>query len=621
MLTLFRCATLDDWTDVMYINMFGCKQAAGYERYPELCTDNSFGWGWVGAVYFVVFIVIGSFVLLSLFIGVVTATMEEAADKMKLSQEIEARVRRVQAVKKVPSSTIDHYREVYRKLDVDRRGAVEVTELRIAIMVAGQDVGDEELNALFGLMDANGNGHIDFAEFLLFICDVHQAGGDLWKLVYLREVAARSGAINMPEAKVPSEESKAEAAIAVIAGAAAKNKNSSLTSSGGSGGSLIMSAVAAFGSAASAAGGGMTRGSAAIIQKARRRFSNLNENLNIFDGSRDAAWRNACRLAVEGAAQNSKVGGGLSSCGGIGQQITSPTTPIPSGCRTLCDATRKIRRALASGEFAKKPTLGAFYHAHEAMVKRYKDAAIVAAIDSAAGGSGSGGGAGGQEVSTTERLKAAQLAADAAGDQAQADKIAVASHERDGGGAKGARNHRRSLLFEVRRASGDELASALHARLMQPRLSLLAMQHGGQQTQSDRNVLQFSAADALRRSVDFGQGGRIVDSPVTSAVRALVPEAARPLQRPDGGSRTREETIRDLRNDVVRYAGDSSGFLRLLAPHACCAPALPCAAAHRYPHGARALTLCPSPSFTCLPARAALPTRKAWQWSRSSRRS
>ena len=611
MLTLFRCATLDDWTDVMYINMFGCKQAAGYERYPELCTDNSFGWGWVGAVYFVVFIVIGSFVLLSLFIGVVTATMEEAADKMKLSQEIEARVRRVQAVKKVPSSTIDHYREVYRKLDVDRRGAVEVTELRIAIMVAGQDVGDEELNALFGLMDANGNGHIDFAEFLLFICDVHQAGGDLWKLVYLREVAARSGATIMPEAKVPSEESKAEAAIA---GAVAKNKNASLTSSSGGHGSLIMSAVAAFGSVASVAGGSMTRGSAAIIQKAKRRFSVQ----AIFDGSRDAAWRRSCRLAVEGAAQSH-----------IGQQISSPTTPIPSGCRTLCDATRKIRRALASGEFAKKPTLGAFYHAHEAMVKRYKDAAIVAAMDSAGGGGSGGGpgGPGGQEVSTTERLKAAQLAADVAGDQEQAHKIAVASHERDGG-AKGARNHRRSLLFEVRRASGDELASALHARLMQPRLSLLAVQQGGQQTQSDRNLLQLSAAggSTLRRSVDIRQGGGVIDSPVTSAVRALVPEAA--LQRLGGGSRAREEAIRDLRNDVVRYAGGSSSssccFARLLAPHAC-GTRLRC----RAPPPRVATPIAPAPSrsacrhaLTSLPpcARAASPTRRARRWSRSSRR-
>jgi len=28
--TLFRCATLEDWTDVMYINMYGCKDY-GYD--------------------------------------------------------------------------------------------------------------------------------------------------------------------------------------------------------------------------------------------------------------------------------------------------------------------------------------------------------------------------------------------------------------------------------------------------------------------------------------------------------------------------------------------------------------------------------------------------------------
>ena len=39
MLTLFRCATLEDWTDVMYINMYGCHKY-GYTGWMEpLCTE------------------------------------------------------------------------------------------------------------------------------------------------------------------------------------------------------------------------------------------------------------------------------------------------------------------------------------------------------------------------------------------------------------------------------------------------------------------------------------------------------------------------------------------------------------------------------------------------------
>ena len=34
MLTLYRCATLEDWTDVMYINMYGCHKW-GYDEHPE----------------------------------------------------------------------------------------------------------------------------------------------------------------------------------------------------------------------------------------------------------------------------------------------------------------------------------------------------------------------------------------------------------------------------------------------------------------------------------------------------------------------------------------------------------------------------------------------------------
>tara|TARA_B110000305_G_C19343014_1_gene590145 strand:+ start:662 stop:991 length:330 start_codon:yes stop_codon:yes gene_type:complete len=35
MLTLFRCSTLEDWTDVMYINFFGCDQY-GYDMFDDL---------------------------------------------------------------------------------------------------------------------------------------------------------------------------------------------------------------------------------------------------------------------------------------------------------------------------------------------------------------------------------------------------------------------------------------------------------------------------------------------------------------------------------------------------------------------------------------------------------
>ena len=500
MLTLFRCATLDDWTDVMYINMFGCARK-GYERYPALCTDNSFGWGWLGACYFVIFIVIGSFVLLSLFIGVVTATMEEAADKMRLSQEIETRVSRVQRVKKVPSSTIDHYRNVYTKLDVDRRGAVEVSELRIAILVAGQDVKEEELNTLFGLMDANGNGHIDFAEFLLFICDVHQASGDFWKLVYLREIAARSGAVIMPEVWAGKN-----------AGAEGSGSESGGAGSPG-GGSLghraLVSAISAF------KGDG-------IIDKMRRRVSNaatsmMSDPFSLAKG-RDAAWRNTCRFQ-------------------IGEQISEANfevTPMPAGCRTLKQATRKIKNAIDAGTFGKKPTLASFFIAHQKMVKTYKDAAIAAAI-----GDNDYSGASDVGKMVVEQRHAADIAAEIAADTAQADKIAAVESDTFDGGKRN--ESRQKMLFNVRRASGDTEPGMVHPWNRQRHSVLLPYQS----SQSSRDITEHRRTSEAKAELSS-------PSPITKKLRRLVPET------PGGGPRAHEATVIHLRDNLVRNAEERS---------------------------------------------------------------
>jgi hypothetical protein len=99
MVTLFRISTMEDWTDVMYINMYGCMKY-GYlgssycydERYcPEpqaqMCESDVeknpiayTGHGMAVAAFFVIFIVVSGLVVMSLFIGVITTSMVEAAD-------------------------------------------------------------------------------------------------------------------------------------------------------------------------------------------------------------------------------------------------------------------------------------------------------------------------------------------------------------------------------------------------------------------------------------------------------------------------------------------------------------------------------------------------------------
>lgn len=79
-LSLFRMATFDDYTDIMYTQMHGC------DRYPPFWDDqcetpekyNAFA-----AIFFISFEVLASFIVLNLFVGVISGNMEAARAELK----------------------------------------------------------------------------------------------------------------------------------------------------------------------------------------------------------------------------------------------------------------------------------------------------------------------------------------------------------------------------------------------------------------------------------------------------------------------------------------------------------------------------------------------------------
>jgi voltage-gated sodium channel len=83
MLSLFQVSTMDSWIDLMYINMYGCDRygygTVGWPR-EDMCVDAR-GLGVVAVVFFVVFTIVSGLVLLSLFLGVVTMSMEAESEK------------------------------------------------------------------------------------------------------------------------------------------------------------------------------------------------------------------------------------------------------------------------------------------------------------------------------------------------------------------------------------------------------------------------------------------------------------------------------------------------------------------------------------------------------------
>lgn len=76
MLSLFRTVTLEDWTDLMYIAMYGCNNY-GYDGMMAQCTAPSAS-PVGGALFFVSFVLLGTMIVLNLFIGVIMNGMDEA---------------------------------------------------------------------------------------------------------------------------------------------------------------------------------------------------------------------------------------------------------------------------------------------------------------------------------------------------------------------------------------------------------------------------------------------------------------------------------------------------------------------------------------------------------------
>lgn len=93
MLTLFRMSTLDDWTDIMYANMYGCDWGdyiGTVSRDTKPCESEKFGLASVA--FCVAFVTLSSFLMLNLFIGVITGAMAEAKDEMYRRKKENARL-------------------------------------------------------------------------------------------------------------------------------------------------------------------------------------------------------------------------------------------------------------------------------------------------------------------------------------------------------------------------------------------------------------------------------------------------------------------------------------------------------------------------------------------------
>lgn len=103
LLSLFRASTLEDWSDIMYINIYGCiNYAHVYVEPKEYTLTNQIYWclndsgarnAALSSIYYLMFVVVSALVMLSLFVGAVTLSMTEAMEDMKKEDEQKTKAR------------------------------------------------------------------------------------------------------------------------------------------------------------------------------------------------------------------------------------------------------------------------------------------------------------------------------------------------------------------------------------------------------------------------------------------------------------------------------------------------------------------------------------------------
>jgi hypothetical protein len=141
------------------------------------CTHSQ-GFGYLAVFYSVSFIVIGSLVMLNLFIGVITTSMEATMEDMEAEAAMERKVQVMVDRYHLSKKTVKLYREVFDMLDLDGDEDLTLVELKIGLNAAGLKPTDGELNAVMKAVDPDGSGMVDYAEFVQFLAEVQMDSGE-----------------------------------------------------------------------------------------------------------------------------------------------------------------------------------------------------------------------------------------------------------------------------------------------------------------------------------------------------------------------------------------------------------------------------------------------------------
>ena len=178
---LFQILTLDSWSIPMYINLFGCSSRGSQfyidSSFQNLCTaENDSPQFVAAALYFPAAVGVLTWVMVTMFIGLMTTGMEESLAKNSHLASVRRKVLRIKSRRKIRKHYIRQLKRTFEFLDFFERGVIGPIEFYFALEHSGMPIDAEQFEVLWNCAKKSDpeNKHIDFSEFLTLILDTRE---------------------------------------------------------------------------------------------------------------------------------------------------------------------------------------------------------------------------------------------------------------------------------------------------------------------------------------------------------------------------------------------------------------------------------------------------------------
>jgi hypothetical protein len=111
-----------------------------------------YAWGFISVVFFIIFTVFGSLIMLNLFIGVIVTSMEEALVDFEAEEQCAKDIHNIVTEQQIPPLTVKTMSNAFELIDVDGSKCISVHELCLGLRRAKIEMEDDEIREVVEIM-------------------------------------------------------------------------------------------------------------------------------------------------------------------------------------------------------------------------------------------------------------------------------------------------------------------------------------------------------------------------------------------------------------------------------------------------------------------------------------